>query len=35
MAAECLARAESVLLDAGLASSKLPAIGRWIVNRHS
>jgi geranylgeranyl diphosphate synthase type II len=34
MAAECLTRAESVLRDAGLANSQLPAIGRWIVNRH-
>ena len=35
MAADCLARAESVLRDAGLADSRLPAIGRWIVERHS
>jgi geranylgeranyl diphosphate synthase type II len=35
MAADCLSRAESVLRDAGLASSRLPAIGRWIVERHS
>ena len=35
MAADCLTRAESVLRDAGLADSQLPAIGRWIVNRQS
>jgi len=33
MATECLTRAESALDDAGLAHSKLPAIGRWIVGR--
>jgi len=33
MASECLTRAESVLRDAGLADSRLPAIGRWIVGR--
>jgi len=35
MATACLTRAESLLDDAGLASSTLPAIGRWIVNRQS
>jgi geranylgeranyl diphosphate synthase type II len=33
MAAECLARAESVLVDAGLADARLLGIGRWIVER--
>ena len=33
MAADCLTRAESVLRDARLADSRLPAIGRWIVER--
>ena len=33
MAAACLARAEATLREAGLADSRLPAIGRWIVER--
>jgi geranylgeranyl diphosphate synthase, type II len=33
MAADCLTRAESVLRQAGLLDSRLPAIGRWIVER--
>jgi geranylgeranyl diphosphate synthase, type II len=33
MAADCLARAEAVLRDAGLGGSHLPGIGRWIVER--
>jgi geranylgeranyl diphosphate synthase type II len=33
MATDCLTRAESVLRDARLADSRLPAIGRWIVER--
>ena len=33
MAAECLARAESVLRGAGIADPHLLAIGRWIVER--
>ena len=33
MAAECLARAEATLRDAGMDDSWLPAIGRWIVER--
>ena len=35
MAAECLARAEAALNDAGLADSRLLEIGRWIVTRSS
>jgi geranylgeranyl diphosphate synthase type II len=33
MAAECLARAEQTLAEAGLADSRLLEIGRWIVTR--
>jgi geranylgeranyl diphosphate synthase, type II len=33
MAGECLARAESVLANAGLADARLLGIGRWIVER--
>jgi geranylgeranyl pyrophosphate synthase len=33
MASECLARAESVLANAGLADARLLGIGRWIVER--
>jgi geranylgeranyl diphosphate synthase type II len=33
MASDCLARAESALAAAGLAHSRLPDIGRWIVHR--
>jgi geranylgeranyl diphosphate synthase type II len=35
MAADCLIRAESALRTAGLADSRLLAIGRWIVERNS
>jgi len=35
MAADCLTRAESALRQARLEDSHLPAIGRWIVERHS
>ena len=35
MAADCLARAEATLRDAGMADSRLLGIGRWIVNRQS
>lgn len=33
MAADCLARAETILRDAALADSHLVGIGRWIVER--
>jgi len=33
MARECLERADEILAAAGLADSRLPAIGRWIVER--
>jgi hypothetical protein len=33
MAGECLARAGSVLANAGLADARLLGIGRWIVER--
>jgi farnesyl diphosphate synthase len=35
LAAEAAARADAVLVAAGLADSHLPAIGRWIVERRS
>jgi geranylgeranyl diphosphate synthase type II len=35
MAVECLARAEATLTAAGLAGSRLPDIGRWIVERRT
>jgi geranylgeranyl diphosphate synthase, type II len=35
MAAECFARAQGALSDAGLANSHLLEIGRWIVNRRT
>jgi geranylgeranyl pyrophosphate synthase len=35
LAAECLARAEAALADAGVADSQLTGIARWIVARRS
>jgi geranylgeranyl pyrophosphate synthase len=35
MAAECLARAEAALRDAGLTSSHLAGIAHWVVSRRS
>jgi hypothetical protein len=33
MADDCLARAAAALADVRLADSRLPQIGRWIVER--
>jgi geranylgeranyl pyrophosphate synthase len=35
MAAECLARAEATLTEAGLLDSRLLEIGRWIIERRA
>jgi hypothetical protein len=33
MAADCIGRAEAALCQAALAESRLPGIGRWIIDR--